>query len=224
MMKSILKHSVLFILSILLIGCDDDSEKALENGADFMCNYNFKTERIFKYDAGRYNLFKYRTESTGTYISSVDKKNTFINDVDSTDMPQIKFGEYDYVEIKFLENNKVDLIRKSYYADTDTTYNLVINWVSHCEIIKGSKSQYDRGGDIKLKSLNTDSYDANQSILEKVTFTKSRYYDPNNSKSVFKTSNMDITCNKQEIAWNSKSSWKGEFVYADEIKELLNKK
>lgn len=223
-MKSIRKLPILFILAILFIACDDNDEKALENGADFICNYNFNTERIFKNESGRYNLFSYRTERTGTYISSIEKKNTFVNDVDSTDMPQAKFGEYDYVEIKFLEKNKVDLIRKSYAADTDTTYNLVVNWVSHCEIVEGSKNQFDLGGDIKLKSLNTDSFDANQSILKKVTFAKSRYYDPGNSKSVYKTGYMDITCNKQEIAWNSKSSWKGEFVYADEIKELLKKK
>ena len=74
--------------------------------------------------------------------------------------------------------------------------------------------------DIQLyKNFDTRVEVPSYSILNKVMYSKKLNFDPQKSKSLYKTNGLEITCNKQTITWKSKSTWTAEFFYDPELRE-----
>ena len=217
-MKSISKLSFLLIISMLIWGCEDESSADV-NSPDVKISRDVESVKIFRFDSGRYLLTSNYNKRNGSFYSAFSDETSSTNSSDSTNLPDVNIGEYDYISIKFLDKGKVDLIRNYYTISKDTTFNMKLNWVTHCEIVAGSKALFDQGGDIKLKSLNTEAYDSSYSILNKMMYSKMLNFNPQKSKSVYKTNGLEITCNMQTITWKSKSTWKAEFFYDSELRE-----
>ena len=217
-MKSISKLSFILMISMLIWGCEDKSTADV-NSPDVKVSRDVESVRIFRFDSGRYLLASNYNKRKGSFYSAFSDETSSTNSSDSTNLPDVNIGEYDYINIKFLDKGKVDLIRKYYTISKDTTFNIKLNWVTHCEILAGSKALFEQGGDIKLKSLNTEEYDSSYSILNKVMYSKKLNFNPEKSKSVHKTNGLEITCNKQTITWKSKSTWTAEFFYDPELRE-----
>jgi hypothetical protein len=188
---------------------------------DIKITIDGELQEHYKFKRGLYHLYKSVTNNTSeiNMIFSNEVKNH--KEIDSTDLPVKELGEYKNIEIKFVDDKFVNLKLKSYLVEKDPDFNVKENWLMKCEIVEGSKSIFDNGGNITLKFLNSNEYDSSNSVLLKGYFSKSlRFSDLENSTSVVKTSENQIVCNKKEISWKVKSNYIGKFALDPEYKEL----
>ena len=222
-MDTKIKLYILVSLSISFASCNNKTENANNqsyHNPDFTINLVTENEEYFKYNASKYYVYKAVSKSTGNMSTSFNSEVSKINEIDSTDLPDVEAGEYKNIQIDFIDDKHVNLKITSFSVESDPAYNLKENWITKCEIVEGSKSNFDNNGDITLKCLNCDEYDLSYSVLLKGIFSKMVNSDPEKSTSILKTSNYQIVCNKKEIFWKAKFNYKGEFTLDPELKEL----
>jgi hypothetical protein len=207
------KISIAFALSISLFGCEDDS--------DIKLNAEEESDRRYKSDGDSYYIYQQNSRLKGTITSTITGSVSNIDETDSTDLPEELFGEYDFINIEFIDENLINLTRSSYSIEVDPDYNLLEKWVSKCKIIEGSKSSFENGGTIKLEILNLEEENGSYSVLSKAVFSKILNCNPENSSIELSQNNIDLLCNKNEIIWKSKNKMIGELSYFPEYKEFL---
>lgn len=204
------------ILSMAMVGCGEDES---DNNASIMFLGSSDIDYSYTYDNEKYVIDRQVEKTVGLMVSSLDETINFIADVDSTDLPDKSLGEFDYIELEFIGEKKVNLINRSYSVEEE--FNTAVNWIMHCEVIEGSKLNFDDGESIKLKVLNNDSLDASYSVYLKAFFVKSLHADPQSSTSKYKQFNNLIVCNKNEIIWNTRTLWFSNLLFDRELIELL---
>lgn len=204
------------VISMAMVGCGDDESV---NNPSIMFLASSDVDYRYTYDNEKYVIDRQVEKSLGLMVSSLDETMNFLTALDSTDIPDKSVGEFDYIEMEFTDEKKVKLINRSYSVDED--YNTAVNWIIHCEVVEGSKFNFDNGENIKLKVLNNDSLDASYSVYLKAIFVKSLHADAQTSSSKYNQFNNLIVCNKNEILWKSRTLWFAKFLFDRELIELL---
>ncbi len=222
-MVSKIKLFTLVILTISMFSCGNKAENPIEQSninPDIKINMVVVSNEYFKFKGGKYYIQKSLNKSTGnkTFFDKVKE----INAIDSTDnLPNIELGEYRFIEIEFVADNYVNLKLASFSVNKDLDYNVKKNWINKCEIVDGSKSIFDKGGNIKLKCLNCEESDLSQSVLLKGIGLKKYNADPQKSTYIIKTTDLQIVCNKKEIFWERNYNHDAEFSWDAELKEVI---
>ena len=204
------------VVSMAMVGCGDDESV---NNPSIMFLASSDVDYRYTYDNEKYVIDRQVEKSRGLMVSSLDETINFLTSLDSTDIPDKSLGEFDYIEMEFTDEKKVNLINRSYSVDEE--YNTAVNWIAHCEVVEGSKFTFDNGENIKLKVLNNDSLDASYSVYLKAIFVKSLHADAQTSSSKYNQFNNLIVCNKNEILWKSRTLWFAKFLFDRELIELL---
>lgn len=204
------------VLISSMTGCNDD-ESTRDSSiiffalSDIECRYNF--------DEDKYLLDSQVDKSFGLMASSLNSSIEYLNDIDSNDLPDKSIGEFEYMEMKFVDDRTVNLINRSYTVDDD--YNTSINWVLNCKVIGGSKLNFDKGENIELKLINQASRDSSYSVYLKACLAKSFHADPQKSKCIYDQFGDQIICNKNQISWKAKSIWISKSLFDSELIPVL---
>jgi hypothetical protein len=228
-----MRYNFLFIVFIILIfGCIDRKNKRDENVKNqfsYKLTGNILVHEKFVFDDKNYQIKNGFTKMVGQLISFVDTNKIPVDEVDSSSLPNKLYGEYSFIEIKFINDSIVHLIRNSYSSiiNPRNEYNFEEKWITSCKVVAGSKSVFNNGGVIKLISLNIKESDSSYSALMKGTMLKTLKIDPDKLNVDIKTSEVDILCSKKEILFSKKIKLNILFndkKFRDKFYELLKRK
>ncbi len=170
-MVSKIKLSTFVILTISMFSCGNKAENPIEQSninPDIKINMVVVSDEYFKFKGGKYYIQKSLNKLTGnkTFFDKVKE----INAIDSTDnLPNIELGEYRFIEIEFVADNYVNLKLASFSVHKDPDYNVKKNWINKCEIVDGSKSIFDKGGNIKSLFNNSEFLSINCPATKETT-------------------------------------------------------
>lgn len=221
--------TIFFLVAALLLGCSDNKKDINrlvkppeENVADMVLEMNVTSEDTYNFENNKYKMVKKYEKGFGfkKELYSEEKKCDTSNEINST-LPDKKKGEFDNIDLNFIDNNTLYLISTSYYIHDkfNTNWKLKIR----CNIIEGSRESYLNGETIKAKPIESRELDNINSVYTKAALTRDLFFNPYKSSFNYSSADETYSINKKRITYKGKSSISCKIKFDEGILAIIKK-